>query len=96
MDFRNQLIRLETTAASVERFCDVVGNRSEKFKPSRNCDLEVPMNSGIVRALQAWASSNTSGWSAEDPYFARTLTLGVAWPSEVASNFVVNEQMKPR
>jgi hypothetical protein len=40
------------TAASVGRFCDVVGNHGEKFKASRNPDLEAPMDYAIVNGWQ--------------------------------------------
>jgi fatty acid synthase subunit alpha len=54
IDLHYELVGPETTinAATIERFCDVVGNQSEKFKISRNPDLEAPMDYAIVTSWQ--------------------------------------------
>ena len=36
-------------AAAIERFCDVVGNQGEKFKTSRNPDIEASTRDEIGR-----------------------------------------------
>src|SRR6266852_2954558 len=54
IDHRGELVGPEVTidAAAIERFCDVVGNQGEKFKTSRNPDIEAPMDFAIVTGWQ--------------------------------------------
>ena len=54
IDLHDELVGPEVTitAAAIERFCDVVGNQGEKFKTSRNLNVEVPMDFAIVTGWQ--------------------------------------------
>ena len=54
IDHRGELVGPEVTidAAAIERFCDIVGNQGEKFKTSRNPDIEAPMDFAIVTGWQ--------------------------------------------
>ena len=54
VDLHDELVGPEVTitAAAIERFCDVVGNQGEKFKTSRNLNVEAPMDFAIVTGWQ--------------------------------------------
>lgn len=54
VDLHDELVGPEVTitAAAIERFCDVVGNQGEKFKASRNLNVEAPMDFAIVTGWQ--------------------------------------------
>ena len=51
VDLHDELVgpEMTITAAAVERFCDVVGNQGEKFKTSRNPDVEAPWTLRLSR-----------------------------------------------
>jgi fatty acid synthase subunit alpha len=59
IDLRDTYIGPEVVieAATVERFCSVVGNQGESFKSARNTDVKAPMDFAIVTGWQVRAFS---------------------------------------
>jgi fatty acid synthase subunit alpha, fungi type/fatty acid synthase subunit beta, fungi type len=56
IDIRDTFVGPEVPidAATVERFCSVIGNQGELFKRARNTEVEAPMDFAIVTGWQVW------------------------------------------